>query len=230
MKEIIFGDLNFSIVNSYRVMKSRIDSNAKVRLFGEFIANVEVYKNFVGAEIEFIIEDKDFLAVKRIDDILNKGYGTPNYIANGSLRVWKEKDCYIVHGIDEKYYQIDVHVIKVCFKKPYFFMLEYSTYDKYLTMLKEISKKWGLIWSDGLVVLGKKNTAWMGTKNYTYYISFSKSKFAFYSREKRKEDGYTRLIPSWQIKGKYKTINNLYRELDSFFNYLEEYDLSLKKQ
>lgn len=230
MKEIIFGDLNFSIVNSYRVMKSRIDSNAKVRLFGEFVANVEVYKNFVGAEIEFIIEDKDFLAVKRIDDILNKEYGTPNYIANGSLRVWKEKDCYIVHGIDEKYYQIDVHVIKVCFKKPHFFMLEYSTYDKYLTMLKEISKKWGLIWSDGLVVLGKKKMAWMDTKNYSYFISFSKSKFAFYSREKRKEDGYTRLIPSWQTKGKYKTIDNLYRELDSFFNYLEEYDLSLKKQ
>ncbi len=229
MKEIAFGNLNFNIVDSYKVMKSRIDIKKEICLFNKFAAKAEVNRNCWGAEIEFEIENQDVSALTKIDDILTQEYGTPDYIAEGALKVWKEKDCYIVHGMDEKHYQVDVHIIKICFKKPYRFMLDYATYDKYFAVFNETSEKWGLAWSNNLVILGKQMTAWMNTENYSYYISFSQSKFAFYSREKRKEIEGTRLIPSWNMKGKYKTIQDLHNQLDSFFNYLEEYDLSLKR-
>ena len=209
-------------------MKKRIDSENEICLFNEFTAKAVIYKSFLGLEIEFEIDDQDISIRTKIDDILTQEYGTPDFIAKGTLKVWKEKDYYIVHGMDEKHYQVDVHIIKVCFKKPYCFMLDYATYDKYLTVFNEISEKWGLVWSNSLVVLGKQMTAWMNTENYSYYISFSQRKFAFYSSEKRKEAEGTRLIPSWNTKGKYKTIQDLHIQLDSFFDYLKEYDLSLK--
>ena len=215
MKEIVFGKLNFNIVDSYKIMKQRFDNEKEICLFNEFTAKAVVYKSFLGTEIEFEIDNQDISTLTNVDDILTQEYGTPNYIAEGVLRVWKEKDCYIVHGIVEKHYQVDVHIIKVCFKNPYCFMLDYATYDKYLTMFKEISEKWGLTWSNSLVVLGRQMTAWMDTENYSYYISFSQSKFAFYSSEKRKETGGTRLVPSWNTKGKYKMIQDLL--LYSFF-------------
>ena len=59
MKKIIFGGLDFPIVNSYRAMKSRIDSDSSVCLFGEFAAKVLIYKSFFGAEIEFEIDKWD---------------------------------------------------------------------------------------------------------------------------------------------------------------------------
>ncbi len=229
MREIVFGKLNFNIVDSYKVMKKRIDNEKEICLFNEFTAKAVVYKSFWGAEIEFEIDGQDSSTYTRIDDILTQKYGTPDYIAKGALRVWKEKDCYIVHGMDEKHYQDVVHIIRVCFKKPYWFMLDYSQYDKYVALLKRTSEKWGLEWSNSLVVSGRQMTAWMNTKNYSYYISFSRSKFAFYSIHIRKENNCTRLVPSWNTKGKYKTVQDLHNQLDSFFNYLEEYDSSLKK-
>lgn len=228
MKEIVFGKLNFNLVDSHKIMKQRIDNEKAICLFNEFTAKAVLYKSFLGTEIEFEIDNQDVSTLTNVDDILTQEYGTPNYIAEGALKVWKEKDCYIVHGITEKHYQVDVHIIKVCFKKPYCFMLEYATYDKYLTVLKKISEKWGLAWSNNLVLLGRQMTAWMDTENYCYYISFSKRKVAFYSSEKRKEAEGTRLVPSWNTKGKYKTIQDLHVQLDSFFDYLKEYDLSLK--
>ena len=228
MKEIVFGKLNFSIVDSYKVMKKRIDNETEICLFNEFTAKAAVYKSFLGTEIEFAIDNQDISTLAKVDDILTQEYGTPDYIAEGALKVWKEKDCYIVHGMTEKHYQVDVHIIKVCFKKPYCFMLDYATYDKYLIVFKEIREKWGLTWSNNLVVLGRQMRAWMDTENYSYYISFSQSKFAFYSSEKRKEAEGTRLVPSWNTKGKYKTIQDLHVQLDSFFDYLKEYDSSLK--
>lgn len=228
MKEIVFGKLNFSIVDSYKVMKKRIDNETEIYLFNEFAAKAVVYKSFWGTEIEFAIDNQDISTLAKVDDILTQEYGTPDYIAESELRVWKEKDCYIVHGMTEKHYKVDVHIIKVCFKKPYCFMLDYATYDKYLIVINEISEKWGLTWSNSLVVLGRQMIAWMDTENYSYHISFSQSKFAFYSREKRKETEGTRLVPSWNTKGKYKTIQDLHIQLDSFFDYLKEYDSSLK--
>ena len=145
------------------------------------------------------------------------------------MKVWKEKDCYIVHGMDEKHYQVDVHIIKVCFRKPYCFMLEYPTYDQYLAVFNDVCKKWGLVWSGNLVIFGNKMAAWLETKKYSYYFSFSQNKFAFYSSEKRKEAEGIRLIPSWNTKGKYKTIQDLHIQLDSFFDYLAEYDSCLKR-
>ena len=47
--------------------------------------------------------------------------------------------------------------------------------------------------------------------------------YYIYSSEKRKETGGTRLVPSWNTKGKYKTIQDLHIQLDSFFDYLKEY-------
>ena len=229
MKEIIFGKLNFNIVNSYKIMKQRIDNETEMCLFNEFAAKAVVYKSFLGTEIEFAIDNQDISTLAKVDDILTQEYGTPDYIAEGALRVWKEKDCYIVHGMTEKHYQVDVHIIKVCFKKPYRFMLDYATYDKYLIVFKEISEKLGLTWSNSLVASGRQMTVWMDTENYSYYISFSQSKFAFYSSEKRKETGGTRLVPSWSTKGKYKTIQDLHIQLDSFFDYLQEYDSCLKR-
>jgi hypothetical protein len=112
MKKIIFGGLDFPIVNSYRAMKSRIDSDSSVCLFGEFAAKVSVYKSYLGAETEFEIESLDASALSRIDDILTGEYGEPDYIAKGEMKVWKEKDFYIVHGMDEKRYQVDIHIVK----------------------------------------------------------------------------------------------------------------------
>ena len=226
--EIVFGNLDFNIVDSYKIMKKRIDNEKEICLFNQFTAKAMVYRSFGRTEIEFEIDDQDISTLTKIDNILTQEYGTPNYIAEDALRVWKEKDCYIVHGMTEKYYKVDVHIIKVCFKKPYCFMFDYATYDKCLTVFNEISEKWGLEWSNSLVVLGKQMTAWINTENYEYYISFSKSKFAFYAREKRIVTEGTRLIPSWSIKGKYKTIKDLHIQLDSFFDYLKEYDSSLK--
>jgi hypothetical protein len=232
MNEIVFGNLNFKLIDSYKIMKARIDYNEKICLFGDFSANASVYKFwglFGGVGIDFEIDDQSASALSKIDDILTQEYGTPDYIAKGALKVWKEKDCYIVHGMDEKHYQVNVHIIKVCFKKPYCFMLDYVKYDNYFAVLSKISGEWGLEWSNNLVVLRRQIAVWMDTKNYSYYICFNRNKFAFYSSEKRKEAEGTRLIPSWSTKGKYKTVQDLHNQLDSFFNYLEEYDLSLKK-
>ena len=53
MKEIAFGNLGFSIVNSYKAMKTRIDNENEICLFNEFTDKAVVYKSFWGAEIEF---------------------------------------------------------------------------------------------------------------------------------------------------------------------------------
>lgn len=228
MKEIIFGGLNFSISNSYRTMKSRIDSDSSVCLFGEFAAKASVYKSLLGAEIEFEIESPDASSLSRIDDILTKEYGDPDYIAKGEQKIWKEKDFYIVHGMDEKYYQVDVHIVKICFGRPYFFMLDYKKYREYVTIFNKVSEKWGLQWTGNLVVLDTQMAVLADTESYSYYIYFGKSKFTFYSSEKKKEAVGVRLVPSWNTKGKYKTIQDLHNQLDSFFEYLKEYDPCLK--
>ena len=91
MKEIVFGKLNFSIVDSYKVMKKRIDNETEICLFNEFAAKAVVYKSFWGTEIEFAIDNQDISTLAKVDDILTQEYGTPDYIAEGALRVWKEK-------------------------------------------------------------------------------------------------------------------------------------------
>ncbi len=228
MKEIVFGGLSFPIANSYRAMKSRIENGLGVCLFGEFAAKASVYKSFLGAEIEFEIESLDASVLSRIDDILAGEYGEPDYIAKGEQKVWKEKDFYIVHGMDEKYYQVDVHIVKICFGRPYFFMLDYEKYREYVAIFNKVSEKWGLRWSGNLVVLDTQMAVLADTESYSYYIYFGKSKFTFYSSEKKKEAVGVRLIPSWNTKGKYRTPDDLHIQLDSFFDYLKEYDQSLK--
>jgi hypothetical protein len=228
MKKIIFGGLDFPIVNSYRAMKSRIDSDSSVCLFGEFAAKVSVYKSYLGAETEFEIESLDASALSRIDDILTGEYGEPDYIAKGEMKVWKEKDFYIVHGMDEKRYQVDIHIVKICFCRPYFFMLDYEKCREYVAVFNKVSEKWGLQWRGNLVVLNAQMAVLMDTESYSYYIYFCKSKFTFYSSEKKKEAVGVRLIPSWNTKGKYRTPEDLHIQLDSFFDYLKEYDPSLK--
>ena len=47
MKEISFANLNFNIVDSYKDMKSRIENEENIRLFGEFDAKATVCK-FLG--------------------------------------------------------------------------------------------------------------------------------------------------------------------------------------
>ena len=63
-------------------------------------------------------------------------------------------------------------------------------------------------------------------------ISFANLNFNIvdsYSSQKKEENERTCLIPSWNIEGKYKTIEDLHNQLESFFSYLEEYDLSIKR-
>ncbi|MBE5730665.1 MAG: hypothetical protein E7350_01770 [Clostridiales bacterium] len=230
MKEIVFGNLNFNIVDSYKVMKSIIDNKKEIYLFNNFLSKAVVYRTLLGAEIEFEIDNQDKSTLTKIDEILFQEYGKPDYIAKGTLKVWRVKGCYIVHGMIEKHYQVHTHIIKVCFKKPFCFMVNYSKYDKYFSMFSKISRKWGLELADDLVVSRRKISVSMDTKNFSYYIYLSRNKFAFYSSEKTEEAEGTRLVPSWNCKGKYKTIQKLHDELYSFFYYLEEYDLSLNKQ
>ncbi len=228
MKEIVFGGLNFSISNSYRTMKSRIKNCSSISLFKEFSAKVWVHKSFLGAEIEFEIDKWDVSALSKIDDILTGEYGEPDYIAKGEMKVWKEKDFYIVHGIDEKHYQVDVHIVKICFSRPYSFMLDYEKYREYVVIFSTISEKLGLRWTGNLSVLDRQMAVLMDSEAYSYCFYFGKGKFTFYSSEKKKEAVGVRLVPSWSIKGKYKTIQDLHIQLDSFFDYLKEYDSSLK--
>ena len=228
MKEIVFGNLNFPIANSYRTMKSRIENNLSVCLFGEFAAKILVYKSIFGAEIEFEIDSRDALTLSKIDDILSKEYGNPDYIVKGGLKVWKEKDFYIVHGMDEKHYQVDVHIVKICFSRPYFFMLDYEKYREYVAIFNKVGEKWGLRWTGNLRVFDRQMAVLMDSEAYSYFFYFGKGKFTFYSREKKKEAEGVRLIPSWNTKGKYKTPADLHIQMDSFFDYLKEYDSSLK--
>ena len=228
MKKIIFGGLDFPIVNSYRAMKSRIDSDSSVCLFGEFAAKVSVYKSYLGAETEFDIESPDASAFSRIDDILTGEYGEPDYIAKGEMKVWKEKDFYIVHGMDEKHYQVDVHIVKVCFSRPYLFMLDYEKYREYVVIFSKVSEKLGLRWTGNLSVLDRQMAVLMDSEAYSYYFYFGKGKFTFYSSEKKIESVGVRFVPSWNTKGKYRTPEDLHNQLDSFFDYLKKYDPSLK--
>lgn len=108
-------------------------------------------------------------------------------------------------------------------------MRKYAVYDKYDAVLSEISRKWSLVWPHNLTIVGKQMMAWLETQNYSYYLSFTRRKFAFYSSEKREETEGTHIVPAWNTKGKYKTIQDLQNQLESFFHYLEEYDLSLKR-
>ena len=229
MKEIIFGGLDFPITNSYKIMKSRVEDGSSLCLFGEFSAKVLIYKSFLGAEIEFEIDRWDASTLSRIDDILTGEYGEPAYIAKGEMKVWKGKDFYIVHGMDEKHYQVDVHIVKICFSRPYLFMLDYEKYREYVVIFSKVSEKLGLRWTGNLSVLDRQMAVLMDSEAYSYYFYFSKGKFTFYSSEKKKESVGVRLVPSWSIKGKYKTIQDLYNQLVSFFDYLKEYDLSLKE-
>ena len=103
-------------------MKKRIDNENEICLFNQFTAKAVVYKSFLGSDIEFEIDNQDISTLTKVDDILTQEYGAPDFIAKGTLKVWKQKDCYIVHGMDEKHYQVDAHIIKVCFKKPYYFL------------------------------------------------------------------------------------------------------------
>ena len=47
MKEFVFGKLIFSIVDSYKIMKQRIDNAQEICLFNEFTAKAVVYKSFL---------------------------------------------------------------------------------------------------------------------------------------------------------------------------------------
>ena len=107
-------------------------------------------------------------------------------------------------------------------------MLEYEKYLEYVVIFNKISEKLGLRWTGNLSVLDRKMTVLMDSEAYSYYFSFSKGKFTFYSSEKKKEAVGVRLVPSWNTKGKYKTIQDLHNQLVSFFDYLKEYDSSLK--
>ena len=231
MKEIIFGDLDFSIVKSYKIMKAKLDNNTKLRLFGEFTARATVCKSFGlfgGVEIAFEIDNQDISTITKLYDILTQKYGKPNYIATGPLKVWEENDYYIVHGLEGRYYNEDVHVIKICFQKPYWCMLDYAKYEEYVSVFRQIGEKWNVQWTHNVTVLGKEKAVWMETEKCSYCISFSQRKFAFYVREKRKETEGIRMIPVWDKKGKYKTIEDLSMQLDTCFAYLKEYDTSLQ--
>ena len=72
MKEIVFGKLNFNIVDSYKIMKQRIDNKKEICLFNEFTAKAVVYKSFFGTEIEFEIDNQDVSILAKVDDILTQ--------------------------------------------------------------------------------------------------------------------------------------------------------------
>lgn len=228
MKELVFGNLNFNIVNSYKVMRSRIDNGNTIVLFDDFSAKMFVRKTFLGAEIEFEIDNQDVSALKRIDVILIREYGNPSHIAHGCLKVWKQKGFYIVHGRDEKHYNVDVHIIKICFKKPYWFLLDYQHYKEYLDIINKACEKHDVEWSETIVVVDKRKMAFLETKCFQCFLSFGRNKFAFYSSEKKREAEGIRLVPFWNTTGKYKTMQELYELIDSFFSYLEEYDSDKK--
>ena len=228
MKEIAFANLNFNIVNSYKIMRSRMNNLSTVFLFKEFEAKPFVYKCFFGTEIEFEIQNQEVAVIDKIDELLSTEYGNPDFVAPGVKKVWKQKDCYIVHGIGEEYYQRRVHIIKICFKKPASFMLKYETYNEYVNMFDAISERRGLRYYSKLDMNARgEGTVLLYTENYRYFVKFTPKKYWLYSAEKKKEGQLIHLIPSWETKGKYKTIRDLYDELDSFFVYLEEYDTSL---
>ena len=107
-------------------------------------------------------------------------------------------------------------------------MLDYEKYCEYVVVFSKVSEKMGLRWTGNLSVLDRQMAVLMESEAYSYYFYFGKGKFAFYSSEKKKEAVGVRLVPSWNTKGKYKTIQDLQNQLVSFFDCLKEYDSSLK--
>ena len=130
MKEISFGDLDFNIANSYDLMKSKIDDKDNVCLFGKFTAKPRLIKRLLGANIEFKFDSQQHEFVDEVYKILQGKYGLPDYIANGSMKVWKIGDCYVSHGIYEEYYQNCVHIFDCCCFSGYYFEFYYKIYHE----------------------------------------------------------------------------------------------------
>ena len=110
MKEIAFGNLGFSIVNSYKAMKSRIDNENEICLFNEFTATAVVYKSFWGAEIEFEIDNQDISTLTKVDDILIQKY--PNVDIGGIVEIMLDAICSNREYLDINQDKVHKEVVK----------------------------------------------------------------------------------------------------------------------
>ena len=225
MKEIDFGGLGFNIVNSYDLMKSRIDDKDNVCLFGKFTAKPRLIKRFLGANIEFKFDSQQHEFVEEIYSVLLEQYGLPDYIANGSMKVWKIGDCYVSHGIYEEYYQNCVHILTVTFQKPYVFMRDYNEIKKYVDIVLEAAGKWNVSQEyTNYSVDGNKICFFLYTKKFRYMLYFNKKNYTFYASEIAEKDGLNIWRPVLDRKGKYKGKEELSSQLDSFFFDMFEHD------
>lgn len=228
-KEFAFGELPFLLSSNYKKCKKAINTTEKVILFGQFEADIKIKKHFLQpCSIEFRFANKQYGYEPLIDTHLRKIYGNPRYVTVDNLRVWKQKDFYILHGQRPEGYDWCVHVVEIFFKRPCIFLHNYSKFETIETLLKKIQVKWNIPNKFTLALTDAHFVAHTETENFEYSLLIYKNKVTLLSSKKTQlAPNVICTSPDWRTKGTYKNLDDLFGQIDSFFNWMEEYDLQL---
>ncbi len=101
--------------------------------------------------------------------------------------------------------------------------------DKFVQIIEKIKMKWNITCRTRFINIDKSIQLYLETNNYCYKIVIEKRIVACYSYKKISDDIEIELISDWHIKQEYSTDIYLYNAIDSYFCYMEEYDVDIRE-
>lgn len=248
MSDFVFNELGIELTKSYKknikLLREKgielLHEDKNICSFKADIFDIEnaeitlhkVFLTFGKCYIEIKLSEKENRELlEKIQGILKKKYGEPQYTIYGINPLWKKDNLYISCGDEEINYHYFVPEIRIYFSKPFLPIMKYEVYKEYDNMLQKIAKEWQLKYHN--LSLNNINGSFccMQNDSYQYLISFTKNTFKLYSVKKEKiDDKKEKLIPGWNTKGKYKGIESLKNQINSFLAYMEDYYILLKNE
>ncbi|MBQ7365097.1 MAG: hypothetical protein IJW46_05825 [Clostridia bacterium] len=223
MKVFTCPEIPFAIVNSYRVMKERCHKK-DVSLFG-LSAKASVAKALFGAvTVTFTFTDASERALKAVRQALFEQLKTPARIA-GEVLIFHQKGIRIAAGLREEAYGCLAHILTVSFGHLPYRSWRYDTYQAYTDSLRAVWKTYTLYEKSIPGVSDGKLSAIVENESRFYLISIQKRSYRFYASIKKKEANATRISPLRTVKGRYHTLADLAKRLDTFFSETKEDDI-----
>lgn len=221
MKEVSFAQLPFPIVDSYRTMKKR-DKN--VLLYQKYPAKLNVYKELFHMVVEFELEELKKEDLEEIEALLMKEYGFPFAVLEGNSMLWKTDDFYIVRGLAEKGFQVEINAIQILFHRPFGKKLDYQTYLKVREVFQRMKTDLQLSERIEVVYAGHELMTWLQSENKSYFFEIKKKTFSAYVLKIKVEKDGKHLLPYRKKNGDYKTLEDLYSQIHDFLLQVEKED------
>lgn len=218
----------FQIYKKYSHCSSSVEET--VLLFDEFETKVNVQKKCFDRVIYKLVVQHPKLGTKeKIIHKLESNYVIPIYFSFEKIRVWKIGKVYLSFGFIDSYPYGSELVMILTYTRPSVFCL-YENYVNETKDLMNIPKRWNLEFKHKPFFLSKrKYLCILENSQYQYTIIKGRYSAELISSKKEKISEGIKIIPDWKQKIKYKNDNEFATLLESFFLYMEEYDINLKK-